>query len=126
MSPPEWIQPKEKRNLNANWRTMGGLRDVLMPNFSTAEWFEKDVETAAFRQHVCHISYKGECVKEDNDLVQRVTVTWPDGDTESLDLRLFRHKDGTPILANDRFKKATFVEVAAGTPSAGAKGGQTV
>lgn len=118
-----WVPPNAKSSLINEWRTMGGFRDILWGHVDTTALFEKDVVTAVFNKPVCHISYTGECREEDHDLIQKVTVTWPDKTEELWDLRLFRHADGTPVLdERDRLKKATFTEVGAAVRSAPGRG----
>jgi len=121
MAPAEWVRPKEKPMLKEDWRTMGGFREILLPGHDASERFEKDVVTA-IGQKICTISSRGGGVKDGTDLIQDVTVTWPDGDTETWKLRLSQHADGTPKLENYQ-KKATFTEVVTSVPSTGAKSG---
>ena len=123
MAPEVWVRPNEKPMLTALWRTMGGFGEILRPWHDASESFEKDVKTAS-GQKICTISSRGGGVKEGSDLIQDVTVTWPDGDDELWELRLFQLKDGTPKLDDkDPYKSATFTEVGVVVPSAAAAAG---
>jgi hypothetical protein len=100
---------------------MGGFQEILRPGNDVSKSFNEDVMPGVGAK-ICTISSRGGGVKDGTDLIQDVTVTWLDGDTETWKLRLSQHADGTPKLENHK-KIATFTEVVTAVPSAGAKSG---
>jgi hypothetical protein len=100
---------------------MRGFREILLPGHDASERFQKDVVTA-IGQKICTISSRGGGVKDGTDLIQDVTVTWLDGDTETWKLRFIHDAKGEQEYENYQ-KKATFTEVVTAVPSTGAKSG---